>query len=301
MERPRSGRRDRGEVVSRATQVSRGALGRAQASPQTIDDGQLLGAYLIYGAPESTWDRPDLPGELFKPAEHDIRDLLARHDKHCRWLLTGAKTPRPVDLRSRFETTLLVDLPVHDPHAEGHWRVRCASIKARSAATLFFDEGLIAADQPAFEPPAPASRFIGTADDIQIDPQLSLRTPDYAAYSTTTTDDSTAIRRLSDRAARDGGGVALTRSRLHRERRLPARLTDCQRPRAIVGIAVCVEDRNRAERSFDATMPGRSRLAGVAAHIAALHPNGPLVVSLESRGSRVSASQAPDQGAPGAR
>jgi hypothetical protein len=137
---------------------------------QTIDDGHLLAAYLIYGAPDSTWDGgPSLPGELFTSAEHDIRDLLARHDKHWRWLLTGAKSPRPAELRSRFATSLLADVPIRDPHSGESWSIRCVSLKAMDARMLFFDDGLIAADQPAFGPPAPASRFSDTAEDIQTD------------------------------------------------------------------------------------------------------------------------------------
>jgi hypothetical protein len=77
---------------------------------QTIDDGALLGAYLMYGAPASVWENAeDLPTELFDSAEHDIAQLLKRCDNHWRWLLTGAKTPRPVGMRSRFTTLLLAD------------------------------------------------------------------------------------------------------------------------------------------------------------------------------------------------
>jgi hypothetical protein len=64
--------------------------------PLTIDDGELCGAYLLYAAPESAWAEPaGLPVELFESGGHRVADLLERHEKSWRWLLTGNKSARP--------------------------------------------------------------------------------------------------------------------------------------------------------------------------------------------------------------
>jgi hypothetical protein len=137
--------------------------------PLTIDDGELRGAYLLYAAPLSAWTLPaGLPVELFESGEHRVADLLKTHDKSWRWLLTGNKSARPKELRSAFTTELVAQLPILNPHGEV-WELRCSRVQATAALVLFFDDGLVSLDQPAFGPPAPASRFIDGPDDSQVD------------------------------------------------------------------------------------------------------------------------------------
>jgi hypothetical protein len=136
--------------------------------PLTIDDGELAGAYLVYGAPSSAWAEPrDLPAELLDSGEHQLSDLLSRHEKHWRWLLTGNKSARPTELRSQFTTTATASVPIHNPHGEA-WELRAARVQATTAPILFFDDGLVSKDQAAFGQPAPASRYVD-GEDTQLD------------------------------------------------------------------------------------------------------------------------------------
>jgi hypothetical protein len=96
-------------------------------------------------------------------------DLLTRYESSWKWLLTGSKA-RPRDLRSRFTTTLVAAVPIHQSDGEA-WELRCARVTATSNPVLFFTEdGWLALDQPAFSDPAPASKYVDTDDDIQWDP-----------------------------------------------------------------------------------------------------------------------------------
>jgi hypothetical protein len=64
--------------------------------PFTRDEHELAGAYLIYGAPAAVWAEPGRrPAELFADADHNIFELLSRHEKDWRWLLTGGQRRAP--------------------------------------------------------------------------------------------------------------------------------------------------------------------------------------------------------------
>jgi hypothetical protein len=114
-------------------------------SPQTVDDGQLLAAYMAYAASESAWAKADsLPIELFGSSTHEVRALLLRHEKHWRWLAKSTKTVRPVRLSSKLTTTLIASVPIHNPNG-GDWLLKCVSLHSESAPPLIFDnDGLVA-------------------------------------------------------------------------------------------------------------------------------------------------------------
>jgi len=129
-----------------------------------------LAAYLIDAAPKSAWTHPGKrPVELFESREHDVLELLSRYEAHWRWLLGGTKRPRPVELRSEFSSRLIGSVPVLSATNE-QWELRCSRIQALPVRVVFFYETGWPSEQPAFAPPAPGSRFIDTAADIQIDP-----------------------------------------------------------------------------------------------------------------------------------
>ncbi len=140
--------------------------------PFTIDSANpLRAAYLVYAAPLSTWSLADrLPVELFENAEHDVTELVTRYAAYWKqWLPKGPNSPRLEEVRSTFRTTPIVTVPIS--LADGkHWDLRSVRVQANDAKIVFFNEhGLVADEQPAFGEPAPESRFIDTAEDMQID------------------------------------------------------------------------------------------------------------------------------------
>lgn len=138
--------------------------------PYTYGSMELAG-YLMYAAPQSAWTHPGKrPVGLFESREHNVLELLSRYEADWRWLLGGTKRPRPVELRSEFSTRLIGSVPILSASDE-QWELRCSRIQALPVRIVFFDKtGWPSKEQPAFAPPAPASRFIDTAGDIQIDP-----------------------------------------------------------------------------------------------------------------------------------
>jgi hypothetical protein len=137
--------------------------------PYTHDSMELT-AYLTYGASRSVWEHAGNHAvELFQSGEHKVLELISRHGADWRWLLSTTKRARPVQLRAVFSTQLIASVPILSATDEP-WELRCSRLQALPVQIVFFDEnGWPSADQPAFEPPAPASRFIDTAADIQID------------------------------------------------------------------------------------------------------------------------------------
>lgn len=137
--------------------------------PYTLEPVDVAG-YLVYGAPQDLWQQPGhRPAELFETVEHDVGGLIARYEADWRWLLTGNKSARPIELRSAFTTHLVASVPILSA-TEGRWELRASRVQASLSPAVFFDEdGWLSEDQPAFGTPAPESRFIDTDEDIQID------------------------------------------------------------------------------------------------------------------------------------
>jgi hypothetical protein len=134
---------------------------------------ELVTGYLIYGARASLWAAPGhRPAELLSDGDHDTDQLLTTYASFWkRWRPAGPNSPRPTQLPERFRTHSIASIPILAPDREP-WELRAVRIgHVEGTRQLQFDTaGLISHDQPAPGPVAPASRFIDTDDDIQIDP-----------------------------------------------------------------------------------------------------------------------------------